>query len=135
MEITSSLKYIANETGGIMPRSILNRLASTLNYLYTGRWLKDRYLGPKVRVSNRTELFKQLAKPIENKRVLYLEFGVWKGEATKLWSQLLKNPESRLHGFDSFEGLPEAMADFGPGGQVFEKGYLSTSGDMPRIAD
>jgi O-methyltransferase len=37
----------------------------------------------------------------------YLEFGVAQGETTRYWCNLLRNPRSRLHGFDSFQGWPE----------------------------
>jgi hypothetical protein len=55
----------------------------------------------------REQLSNDVAQEIGSKRVLYLEFGVYRGDATRYWSPLLKNPESMLHGFDSFEGLPE----------------------------
>ena len=40
----------------------------------------------------------------------------------------VKNPGSKLHGFDSFEGLPEAA---GP----WKKGQFSTDGKAPKIDD
>lgn len=39
--------------------------------------------------------------------MLYLEFGVYKGESLRYWARELKHPDSKLHGFDSFEGLPK----------------------------
>ena len=64
-------------------------------------------------------------------RVLYLEFGVFDGRATHVTGQkLLRHPESHLHGFDSFEGLPESWAGMDRG-----KGYFSTNGVIPQIDD
>jgi Macrocin-O-methyltransferase (TylF) len=49
------------------------------------------------------------------------------------WSKLLKNRASRLHGFDSFEGLPE---DWDPhGGSILGKGHFSTQGNIPQVPD
>jgi len=44
------------------------------------------------------------------------------------WSRLLRNPNSKLHGFDSFEGLPEAW-------DGVEKGLFTTGGSIPAIDD
>jgi hypothetical protein len=61
--------------------------------------------------------------------VLYLEFGVAEGASMRYWSRLLDNPESRLHGFDSFEGLPEDWA-FG-----WQAGCFSVQGKPPEFDD
>lgn len=42
---------------------------------------------------------------------------------------MLRNPKSKLHGFDSFEGLPEKWIDTRP------KGYYSLAGQVPQIDD
>ncbi|MGH9345367.1 MAG: TylF/MycF/NovP-related O-methyltransferase, partial [Terriglobia bacterium] len=135
MTAKSMLKALANEIGARLPDSILNRTASTLNYLYTGRWMRKRKLSPAVRVETRFDLIRNLAAPIAEQEVLYLEFGVWRGETIKLWSQLLRNPASRLHGFDSFEGLPESWDNREASGQSLAKGSFSTDGVMPEIPD
>jgi hypothetical protein len=135
MTATSMLKLLANELGSRLPYSVLNRFTSTLNYLYTGRWMKERNLLPRVRVGSRTELIRTLAEGIADEEVLYLEFGVWRGESIQLWSKLLRNPASRLHGFDSFEGLPEEWDDRGASGLPFAKGHFSTRGVTPQISD
>jgi hypothetical protein len=117
------------EIGARLSPAVLSRLTSTLNYLYTGRWMRDRNLRAPVRVNDRMELIDTIAKPIAEQEVLYLEFGVWKGEATRRWSQRLKNQNSRLHGFDSFEGLPEDWND------EMKSGHFSTRGVPPDIPD
>jgi len=60
------------------------------------------------RVRDRNDVFVSIARRVADKKVLYLEFGVAAGETIRWWSSALKNPGSKLHGFDSFEGLPEA---------------------------
>lgn len=52
-------------------------------------------------------------------RVLYMEFGAAKGDATRMWAKLLRLPSTVLHGFDSFEGLPESWTADGPRGGFF----------------
>ncbi|MGH7193291.1 MAG: class I SAM-dependent methyltransferase, partial [Candidatus Saccharimonadales bacterium] len=66
---------------------------------------------------------------IRDLRVLYLEFGVYQGESMQIWSSLLRNPESKLHGFDSFEGLPETW------NTLHERGRFTVNGVPPEIND
>jgi hypothetical protein len=78
---------------------------------------------------SREELFWKLAAQIRYKEVLYLEFGVAAGDSIRYWSQLLKNPRSHLHGFDTFEGFPfDWRANL-------VKGAFSTGGKTPLIDD
>lgn len=63
------------------------------------------------------------------KPLCYLEFGVWKGSSISWFANHDQATESRLFGFDSFEGLPEDWAAFQP------KGHFSTGGVIPRIDD
>jgi len=58
----------------------------------------------------------------------YLEFGVWRGESLQLWARLNQNSNSRLFGFDTFEGLPENW------GQT-PKGTFSLQGHAPELSD
>lgn len=135
MPIADMFKSLANAVGARLPRKVLSQLGSLVNYLYTGRWMSERGLTPRIRVQNRVELIKTLSRRLRDQEVLYLEFGVWKGESMQLWSKLLQNPLSRLHGFDSFEGLPEAWDNRGASGRSLSKGHFSTCGAVPEIPD
>ncbi|MFN3951288.1 MAG: class I SAM-dependent methyltransferase [Thermaurantimonas sp.] len=53
-----------------------------------------------------------LSQDLENKNLAYLEFGVSKGYSLRFWSDKLKNPNTRLFGFDTFKGLPEAWGSY-----------------------
>ena len=75
-------------------------------------------------------VFDRIAQDVSKKRVLYLEFGVFEGSSMRYWSKLLLNPESHLHGFDSFEGLPESWGDTNR-----TQGFFSTQGVIPQIDD
>jgi hypothetical protein len=67
---------------------------------------------------------------VAESEVLYLEFGVARGSSIRQWSELLRNPHSSLHGFDSFLGLPHDWSLEG-----HERGYFSTGGRPPEIDD
>jgi hypothetical protein len=62
--------------GSRLPPAVLSRLTSTLNYLYTGRWMKDHNFKSPVRVNDRMQLIDVIAGTIAEQEVLYLEFGV-----------------------------------------------------------
>jgi hypothetical protein len=81
------------------------------------------------RLDRAEELFDIVGAQVRDRDVLYLEFGVWKGDTTRYWSKLLRNPSSKLHGFDSFEGLPEDWIQTRP------RGHFSTGGVTPQLDD
>jgi len=59
----------------------------------------------------------------------YLEFGVFRGESIARVASLNRNPNVRLFGFDSFEGLPRDWIE------GFPKGTFNVDGHMPAIVD
>ena len=109
--------------------SSLSFASSILNYLEVGRWLKASGFESSPRYSSRELLYAALAKDIKDRKVLYLEFGVFQGASLRSWSGLLQNPLSALHGFDSFEGLPEDWDPRRP------KGTFDVQGKLPRFDD
>jgi len=127
--MSDTLKHALTRLGGYCTPGILHRMNATINYLETGRWFKSHGFSNSDPVPSRLALFDHVAEEIADKRVAYLEFGVWKGESMRYWSKLLKNPDSVLHGFDSFEGLPEAW-NIASGEATF-----STQGELPKIDD
>ena len=58
----------------------------------------------------------------------YLEFGVFTGGTIRFMAR--KIGTRTIHGFDSFEGLPEAWSGFNLGGKAFDVG-----GRLPRVPD
>lgn len=110
----------------VSPRMI--HLANgVLNYLNIGRWFHDRNLKVPVRCPGREPLYDCVARSVKEP-ASYLEFGVFKGDSLRHWTTLLKHPDTYLHGFDSFEGLPEVW------GQV-DREYLNVGGTMPKFDD
>lgn len=104
-------------------------LNATVNYLEVGRWLKVRGYGSSPRVRTRADLHLWLAGRFARERVLYLEFGVYRGASLRRWAGGLANPASQLHGFDSFQGLPEDWD------VVRKKGAFTTNGQLPQFQD
>jgi len=124
-----SVKTLLVELGSHCSQNTLHILSSAVNYLEVGHWMKSQGFHTSKRRRGRRELFHQIAERIGSKKVLYLEFGVAKGVSLRYWSNLLSNPASALHGFDSFMGLPEEwrLGD--------KKGAYSAAGCLPEIAD
>lgn len=57
-------------------------------------------------------------------RGLYLELGVWSGRTINFIAEHYTGP---VHGFDSFEGLPEDWA------MDYRKGHFATKGKLPQV--
>jgi hypothetical protein len=100
-------KYLLRLVGSRLSRSQLYKFQAFVNHLKLGRWMRDHGFHFDRIVSDRWGVFDVIASRIQDEPVLYLEFGVFKGRTTRYWSAKLRNPDARLHGFDSFEGLPE----------------------------
>jgi hypothetical protein len=115
--------------GRRMPKKVVKRAGILVREIEMRRWMDGQGLTLDHVVQRREELFELVGAEIGNRPVLYLEFGVAEGDATRTWSSLLKHPDSVLHGFDCFEGLPETWEDNRP------KGMFSTGGNIPLIAD
>ena len=123
------LRKLFVATGEWLPDGIVRKLGNLFKEVELRQWLKRHGLTMEKAVSRREELFEMAGREIENVPTLYVEFGVAKGEATRAWSKLLKHPSTVLHGFDSFEGLPEHWTDGRP------QGMFSTGGALPSIGD
>lgn len=75
---------------------------------------------------SKKSLYDYLIPMLQNANGLCLEFGVFKGATINYFAQNL--PQSHWHGFDSFEGLPEAWA-----GSGMSKGAFSLEGKLPKV--
>lgn len=117
------------DAGSRLPGWLVKRGLAGAETVEMGCWLRSAGYTCKSFFSSRERLFEAVAHNIEDRAVLYLEFGVWQGASMQKWSTLLKHPESSLHGFDSFVGLPE---DWISG---FSKGHFTTGGLMPKFDD
>lgn len=128
--ISSWLARLCLQLGMRMKPAHLVKLNHAHNFLDVGHWLKENgySLRSAPRFRDRNALYTALARRIEQEVVLYLEFGVWQGASLRAWSSLLQNPHASLHGFDSFEGLPEAW-------DRFPRGMFDVKGMLPQFDD
>jgi hypothetical protein len=124
-----TVKNLATRLGPILSKEMIHTLDASISYLETGRWLKSEGLVVPRRMESRANVYDQLISVLRDRPVLYLEFGVWQGRSIRYWSERLRNPDSRFHGFDSFEGLPESW------NMLYKKGLFSTNGQTPQIDD
>ena len=115
--------------GPLLSTRTIQRIENLSNWIAVSRWLRRRRLAPRHWVVHREELFDLVGRELASVPSLYLEFGVSRGESMRYWSRLLRHPDSRLHGFDTFEGLPEAWT------WTKGKGEFSAGGELPKIAD
>ena len=107
MLVQEKIKYVLTRVGSRCSTEFIYGLDAVINYLEVGRWMKSRGFTNAPRLSNRYDIFELVGRSVKDKEVLYLEFGVSKGKSMERWSQILRNPKAVLHGFDSFDGLPE----------------------------
>lgn len=122
-------KRFLTRVGGQLSSQTIYKLNASINYLEVGRWMhKNGYAGAH-RFDTRENLFDLVGSQVGQRQVLYMEFGVFEGAATRYWSSLLRNPNSKLHGFDSFEGLPQNWLPHRP------RGHFSLQGKIPQIDD
>jgi hypothetical protein len=121
-------KYGLTRVGARLPGRSLVKIQAAVNYLRIGRWMQEHDFVIPHRVDVREDVWAVVADRVRSRRVLYLEFGVARGASMEYWSRHLEHPEAMLHGFDSFEGLPEAAGHW-------RKGQFGTNGKVPEIAD
>lgn len=123
------IRYGLTLAGQWSPARIPAVLNGAANFLETGRQLRYHGLVVPLRVPERTDLFDTAIPSMARGHTVYLEFGVYQGDTMRYWAQHLENPDARLIGFDSFDGLPEDWTrDAGVG-------HFSMSGKTPDISD
>src|SRR5262245_39734580 len=101
------IKSLLVGIGSRFSPTAIQLVQSSVNYLQVGHWMRQQGFRVAKQASRRRDLFDQIGARISEKKVLYLEFGVASGNSMRYWSGLLKNLGSRLHGFDTFNGLPQ----------------------------
>ena len=127
MEIRGQIERATMALGARLSERIVSKACTLAGLLEMGRWMREQSYYP-LRQRNRNAIFDLIVSEVGDAQVLYLEFGVYQGETIKYWSNLLKDSKSMLHGFDSFDGLPEQWGDA-------PKGEFSTAGRIPEVHD
>ena len=125
-------KEALTRLGAHVPSAALHQLQMAVNYMKLGRWMAARrFQAPLGRFNHREAVWEVVVNRVQDRVVLYLEFGVYEGVSIRYWSNALRNPQSSLHGFDSFEGLPEDFDIDGP----YVKGAFDVGGRIPIVND
>ena len=130
-ELLRYFKYVCTIMGSKLSLPRLHQLQMVINYMKVGSWMDKQGFRVRYRVVDRNSVFSAVSQLLSDKPVLYLEFGVYKGDSMRYWSSALMNPETILHGFDSFEGLPEHFDIEGP----YAKGTFDVDGKIPQVND
>lgn len=111
-------------------RLILGGREATLVRLALASRFAAVFAKPRTTLAHRTELYEWVSRELIRGRTFdYLEFGVFRGESISQVAALSCNPEVRLFGFDSFEGLPQDWNGKNP------KGTFSVDGRVPVASD
>jgi hypothetical protein len=126
--MSNYIKYLCTIIGTRLSNRHLARCEAAIRYMGIGRWMKEHNFRFHHRVPNRQNVWAAVAKQVCNRQVLYLEFGVFQGTSIRYWSRELKHPQAKLHGFDSFEGLPDHS-------KAWEKGQFNVGGLVPNVDD
>ncbi len=131
LKLLQRFKQFLTLVGARLSARGVHQLQMVVNYIRLGHWMaRNKYL-VKRRLPDRYAVFDVVVEQVREKRVLYLEFGVFQGASMRYWANALKHPEARLHGFDSFEGLPEDLDMDGP----YVKGVFDVQGRIPQVND
>ena len=118
-----------------MFRNLIKFILSRISYDYYVRGMTlnlQHTVFNKARLSqkyNKRELlWKSLLEELDDREILYLEFGVWKGYSIEYFARNIQSLSSKFIGFDSFEGLPENW-------YTNPKGTFSLDGKPPNVHD
>jgi|GEM_PF-343681 hypothetical protein len=118
-------KRILLKLGPRLPAAVVRPLKQAMAVVEISHWLATSCSRVATTDLGKVErVYDCIAEDVDSKQTLYLEFGVWKGYSIGYWSKLLKHPRAMLHGFDSFEGLPENWTPFYRGGSFSEEGRV-----------
>lgn len=128
--VVHAAKVVLARVGARAPGSAVRAVSLASGYFALGRWLTSHGFDTSVTVRGREGVFAAIADRVADLQVLYLEFGVFEGASLRYWSQALHHPKSELHGFDSFQGLPETFD-----GYSYPKGRFDRGGNTPLIDD
>ena len=82
---------------------------------------------------NRNSLYKWILSR-SNQKGMILEFGVHKGDSI---NQIAKLTSKTVHGFDSFEGLPDdgIIPNFKDESIKWYKGKMNNNGILPKVLE
>ena len=100
-------------------------------YISSAEFIRKSFLDKKRIFESREEYYTYIIDKIKRKQgwkdLLFFEFGVFSGYTINFISNLIENVQ--IHGFDSFEGLPEKWR------VGFNESTFNMSGNLPHVND
>lgn len=84
------------------------------------------------RYKTREEMWRSGLDKLLSSQIIYLEFGVWRGNSINYIASIVSDANARFFGFDSFEGLPENWETMA---RTNDAGMFSLDGISPRCSD
>ena len=101
------IRILALRIASVLPLNILKNVVGLIVLAkYMPQIKKSQYF------NRREDLWSFITKKEDNKKILFLEFGVHKGYSIQKFASYNKHAESKFIGFDSFEGLPTDWRNF-----------------------
>jgi len=76
----------------------------------------------------REDVYARVFEPLNEQRILFLEFGTFRGESIRHIAGINRHPSSAFYGFDTFTGLPHQWG-------LTAKGHFDTGSQTPSIDD
>jgi hypothetical protein len=128
MSYSPTYRHWLTVAGSHLSGKTISKLDGVINYLEAGRWMREHKFKPRW-FRDRRDIWESIGTAIGNQPAVYLEFGVDEGFSIRYWAKLLTHPASHLHGFDSFDGLPEKWRT------DYEAGHFSHGGRIPTVDD
>jgi hypothetical protein len=124
------LKDLLFRGGRHLTTRSIERLEALTSYVVLGRVLGRYGLADAVRVESEEAIFDVAVSLLPaSYRLLYLEFGVYRGDSMQHWLRAIPRHDAQFYGFDSFLGLPEHWHEGAP------RGHYSANGEQPTFDD
>ena len=82
------LRLCLTWVGARLPASLVWKICMIGNYVHAGWWMRQRQFSCATRWRSREELIEAIARPLADKQVLYLEFGVFQGGSMRQMGQV-----------------------------------------------
>lgn len=115
-------------------KAILKKILSRFSFRNYWRLLPYSYLRSRKDITKsrffetRFSLYEYLFQSKKNKKITLFEFGTFRGESLRRFTELNTNPESVFYSFDTFTGLP---CDW----HTTKKGHFDVQSQLPEIED
>lgn len=121
------IRILALRIASVLPLNILKNVVGLIVLAkYMPHIKKSQYF------NHREDLWSFITKKEDNKKILFLEFGVHKGYSIQKFASYNTHVESKFIGFDSFEGLPADWRNFI---KVYKKNHFDVGGKVPQVSD